>query len=334
MRARRLLPPLLLAAAVLLPLTVRAQPTLVREGNTLRETATGLVWKACAEGQSAAGGRCTGAATRMPWAEAKRYVRADGWRLPHPSELRVLHRALADAGDLDAALPPALPGGGDARGHEHWADGVTDAEHAQSVRDARRAGAEPMARDAYPMVVDLRTGDVGMLNDAWRTARPYVRLVRGTARLSTRQMHQLANGQPVTDDPPADATAAADEAPDAPPSAEDVRREQEAAAASMRDMAAAMGSVPAEAMAAAGVVPVRGGKATVRYPNADGRAVRLAVYLATDATRQSPLVTRDVQGAVDVTLDLSAHTGAGLPFVAVFTDADGQPVKQIPLLPQ
>ncbi len=64
----------------------------VRHGNgTVTDTSTGLMWKACAEGQ--AGSACSGEANTFTWAEALSWAEAtvfgghDDWRLPNVKEL-------------------------------------------------------------------------------------------------------------------------------------------------------------------------------------------------------------------------------------------------------
>lgn len=101
--ARALLPQRLAQALSLLlcgllasPAAQAGGPRFVAAGAEVTDTATGLIWARCSDGQTWDGSRCAGTATSFTWADALARARsaaaADGlpWRLPNVKELATL----------------------------------------------------------------------------------------------------------------------------------------------------------------------------------------------------------------------------------------------------
>lgn len=71
-------------------------PRFVAAGAEVTDTATGLIWARCSDGQTWYGSRCAGTAASLSWVDALALARntaaADGlpWRLPNAKELATL----------------------------------------------------------------------------------------------------------------------------------------------------------------------------------------------------------------------------------------------------
>ena len=103
-----------------LPLTGLAR--FVAKGDEVRDRATGLVWRRCAEGQQWSGASCQGQATVQDWAQALQTAKdaaAGGvpWRLPNVKELA----SLVDDSRVDPALDvQAFPGAPSGAASAYW----------------------------------------------------------------------------------------------------------------------------------------------------------------------------------------------------------------------
>lgn len=102
---------LLLALAALPALAgSRYQPNAA--GDEVTDTATGLIWRRCAEGQAWSGSTCTGTAQYFSWddalAQANSQARSSGvsWRLPNSKELVSLVNYTQTNPALDMAAFP------------------------------------------------------------------------------------------------------------------------------------------------------------------------------------------------------------------------------------
>lgn len=126
-------------------------------GAEVLDTATGLIWQRCAQGQTWSGSSCNGAASLLTHAAALQAAlnAGQGWRLPNIKELSSL--ALRDryGPAFDLVVFPAAP--------------VSDTEYFWSSTHLR-AGSPPNA-----LVVRFSDGEQGALP---RTTQLPVRLVR------------------------------------------------------------------------------------------------------------------------------------------------------------
>lgn len=116
---------------------------------TVTDTATGLIWKRCSEGQS--GADCAGgAATGLSWQGALNAAGA-GWRLPNRNELASLVERKCTNPAINTTIFPGTPA------QSYW----TSTPHASN--------------GLLAWFVDHNAGDIG---PALKTAAKNVRLVR------------------------------------------------------------------------------------------------------------------------------------------------------------
>lgn len=87
------------------------------QSQEVRDTATGLVWRRCAEGMYWTGDACAGQAVLLDWSQAQARARAmaqaDGqaWRLPTLAQLKLLGAFARSQAAAHAALFPQSPPG-------------------------------------------------------------------------------------------------------------------------------------------------------------------------------------------------------------------------------
>ena len=77
-------------------------------GGTVVDSATGLVWQRCSNGQSWTGSSCLGTATISAWAAAVSGAPA-GWRLPNVKELESMVERRCASPAVDAVAFPSVP---------------------------------------------------------------------------------------------------------------------------------------------------------------------------------------------------------------------------------
>ncbi|PAT38042.1 DUF1566 domain-containing protein [Vandammella animalimorsus] len=87
------------------------EPVPESNGAEVRDTATGLIWRRCSEGQSWSGASCVGTFSRMTYDEAMAHAEGqpDG-RLPNLKELQSLVRRECANPAIDADAFPNTPG--------------------------------------------------------------------------------------------------------------------------------------------------------------------------------------------------------------------------------
>ena len=90
------------------PSTQSSFPSWSGNGDTVTDTATGLVWQRCAVGQGWSGGACIGTAFASAWAAAVTGPPL-GWRLPNVKELESIVERRCAAPAMNTAAFPAAP---------------------------------------------------------------------------------------------------------------------------------------------------------------------------------------------------------------------------------
>ena len=108
----------LLLASLLLPIAscaLAAPFTVSADEQEVTDTKTGLIWRRCAEGMTASGGTCTGAASpftheaALTRASAQAATAAVPWRLPNVKELSSISDRNRFNPAIDTAAFPATP---------------------------------------------------------------------------------------------------------------------------------------------------------------------------------------------------------------------------------
>jgi hypothetical protein len=95
-----------------IPATAPASRFTDNGDGTVTDTATGLQWKRCAEGQTWIGGTCTGSVTTHTWwgalqlADAATYAGQSDWRLPNIKELSSIVERACRQPAIDLAVFP------------------------------------------------------------------------------------------------------------------------------------------------------------------------------------------------------------------------------------
>ncbi|MCF7992791.1 MAG: DUF1566 domain-containing protein [Thiohalocapsa sp.] len=100
-----------------IPASAPATRFIDNNNGTLTDTATGLQWKRCSEGQTWNGSTCIGAAALYTWPEALQsvagpagsYAGSNDWRLPNVKELSSILEDACVEPAIDAAAFPATP---------------------------------------------------------------------------------------------------------------------------------------------------------------------------------------------------------------------------------
>jgi Protein of unknown function (DUF1566) len=109
---------LLLAACSLLPVASIAayDTTVAADGSEVKDTATGLIWRRCSEGQTWSGSTCTGTAAtythEQALLQAKSQATASGkaWRVPNVKELSsITQLGVSVNPSIDGTAFPATP---------------------------------------------------------------------------------------------------------------------------------------------------------------------------------------------------------------------------------
>ena len=80
-------------------------------GDEVTDSATGLVWRRCTEGQTWSGNSCTGTALPMTYEQAFLRAQTAGWRLPNIKELATIADKAKQNPAIDSLAFPVTPSG-------------------------------------------------------------------------------------------------------------------------------------------------------------------------------------------------------------------------------
>jgi hypothetical protein len=154
-----------------------------KDGASLMDARTKLVWSRCVEGMHWNGKTCVGQPQRLTHSEssaqAKRRALAEGvpWRLPRVTELQRLASKSANASGLDAKLFPAAPD------DWHWAmtasvratPGAVNQYNYGNIAQGRTSANANQMDFLHGWAVNLQTGEAR--NDITKRTELPVRLV-------------------------------------------------------------------------------------------------------------------------------------------------------------